>query len=193
MAVQSRLRASASWVRPARASESTSPASCAIVYHAPLVPSVLCADATFPDGSGGFLINDYGASVIRRLLPNGTMAAKNYAGTGVCAWSGDNGPASLAALCNPVVYALDGLGGMYVPDSSTHVIRRIFPNQASGVVPCGIMDDKSLVVLYTLVTLPPESEDYQDVCGKPLRGLVWRWWPSPCVDAVISVLCCSIF
>lgn len=82
-----------------------------------------------PDGLGGAWIVEAGNHVVRRLSAAGTLST--LAGNGVCAWNGDGGPASLASMCAPASIALDGLGGMIIPEPGSHVIRRVFPNLVS--------------------------------------------------------------
>lgn len=87
-----------------------------------------------PDGAGGVYVADYGSSAVRQILPNGTIASTNFAGTnGLCAAQGDGGPASLSALCSPVSIALDGLGGMYIADFGSRNIRRVLPNKVRKI------------------------------------------------------------
>ena len=55
------------------------------------------------------------------------------AGTGEAAYGGDGGPATAAALNQPLAVKLDALGNLYVVDTGNNRIRRIFLNPASGI------------------------------------------------------------
>ena len=48
-----------------------------------------------------------------------------FAGTGVSADTGDNGPATSARLGNPQGLAVDTLGNLYIADSLEHVVRKV--------------------------------------------------------------------
>lgn len=54
---------------------------------------------------------------IRRLFANGSMQATGYIGRGGGGYSGNGGPASSAQTYNTLQFALDGLGGAFVPVS----------------------------------------------------------------------------
>lgn len=54
------------------------------------------------------------------------------AGTGRPRYSGDDGPASSAALNEPTDLALDGNGGLYIADQSNHRVRKI--DLMSGII-----------------------------------------------------------
>ncbi len=47
------------------------------------------------------------------------------AGTGLCSNSGDGGPATLAAVCNPSGITVDPAGNLYISDSYNDVVRRV--------------------------------------------------------------------
>jgi hypothetical protein len=53
-----------------------------------------------------------------------TIAGAKY---GTCAYSGDNGPAAAAVLCNPQMAITDNAGNIYFSDAANWVIRMINP------------------------------------------------------------------
>jgi uncharacterized protein (TIGR03437 family) len=77
------------------------------------------------DASGNLYIADSEHNSVRRVSPNGTIST--IAGTGYCNFSGDNGPPSQAALCNPRAVAVDPQGRVLVADTINHRIRRFAP------------------------------------------------------------------
>jgi sugar lactone lactonase YvrE len=80
------------------------------------------------DGSGNVLIADAANSTIRRINPAGEVTT--IAGTAGQTGSADGtGPA--ARFANPAAVTVDGVGNIYVADSSNSAIRKITP---TGVV-----------------------------------------------------------
>jgi cysteine-rich repeat protein len=76
------------------------------------------------DGLGNLFIADWGNHCIRRV---GAVAGiiTTVAGTGEAGFSGDGGPATSAQLRLPSGVAVDGLGNLFIADSSNHVTRRV--------------------------------------------------------------------
>lgn len=76
-------------------------------------------------GPGGALyVCEIGNHVIRRIsLSNGTISTA--AGTGRPGYSGDGGPARLAALNEPYEIRFDRAGNLFVVEMKNHIIRRI--------------------------------------------------------------------
>ncbi|HET7467063.1 MAG TPA: hypothetical protein VFL29_10370 [Candidatus Dormibacteraeota bacterium] len=70
-----------------------------------------------------------GGCRIVRLSPDRRLSV--VAGTGVCGFSGDGGPASRAQINDPGGIAFDAAGNLYFADSNNHRIRRI---DAHGVI-----------------------------------------------------------
>jgi hypothetical protein len=60
---------------------------------------------------------------IRRVTPDGIIAT--YAGNGINGYSGDNGPATKAAINNGGKLAIGPSGNLYLTDPSSNVIRVI--------------------------------------------------------------------
>jgi sugar lactone lactonase YvrE len=75
------------------------------------------------DNSGNVYVVDTGNRRIRMITPGGIM--KTIAGSGQSFFSGDGGPATSADLDHPNSVKFDGLGSMYVADSSNQRIRKI--------------------------------------------------------------------
>src|SRR6478735_3026069 len=78
---------------------------------------------------GGFLIDDVGNQVIRRVWPNGTITT--VAGNGTPGYTGDGGQASSAELDNPHNVWATTDGGFLIADCSNNVIRQV---SSSGVI-----------------------------------------------------------
>ena len=51
-----------------------------------------------------------------------------FAGNGVSGYSGDGGPATAAAIWNPIGITIDAVGNLYVAQNSSYVIRKIATN-----------------------------------------------------------------
>lgn len=81
------------------------------------------------DKAGNLFITDVNNHVIRKVDPSGIITT--IAGTGVCSYSGDGGPAIKAALCSPTDLTLDNLGNIYVVDFGNNRIRMI---NALGII-----------------------------------------------------------
>lgn len=75
------------------------------------------------DTNGNVYIADTYNNRIRKVDASGTITT--FAGTGMSGDSGDNGPANEAALRSPTGVAVDGLGNVYIADSSNHRIRKV--------------------------------------------------------------------
>ena len=73
---------------------------------------------------GGVLVADEGNNRVRRVLPDGTITT--IAGTGEAGFSGDDGPASAAALDQPKALAvLPNLRGFLLADAANSRIRLV--------------------------------------------------------------------
>jgi NHL repeat-containing protein len=80
------------------------------------------AVVALPDG--GFLVADTFNNRVRRVSPQGVITT--VAGTGVAGFSGDGGPASVAALDLPKAVALlPDASGFLVADSANDRVRRV--------------------------------------------------------------------
>jgi NHL repeat len=102
--------------------------------------------AVAPTPDGGFLIADTGNNRIRRVFANGTIVT--VAGTTTGGYSGDGGPATAAALNNPLGVAVTSDGGFLIADSGNHRIRRVRPDgtivTAAGAGTPGLTGDGDL-------------------------------------------------
>jgi trimeric autotransporter adhesin len=78
---------------------------------------------------GGFLIADWGNSLVRAVSPAGVIT--RVAGAGTVGDSGDDGPATGAQLNAPRAIAVPTDGGFLIADTGNHVIRAVSP---AGVI-----------------------------------------------------------
>lgn len=81
------------------------------------------------DSHGNMYIADTNNCVIRKINTAGTVI--NFAGTGICGFSGDGGQAWTAMLSLPHGLVFDVGGDLLVADQDNHRIRKITP---SGVI-----------------------------------------------------------
>src|SRR5579883_3165522 len=81
------------------------------------------------DKNGNVFIADYGAGVVRKVAPSGTIStfAGNRGGIFGAAL-GDGGPASAALLSLPFSVVADGGGNVYIGDLGSGRIRRVDTN-----------------------------------------------------------------
>jgi uncharacterized protein (TIGR03437 family) len=77
------------------------------------------------DSSGNVYIADQNNAIIRRISTSGII--NTVAGNGQYGYSGDNGPATKAALLAPSSVTVDASGTMYIADSGNQRIRRVDP------------------------------------------------------------------
>ncbi|WP_161570822.1 Ig-like domain repeat protein [Granulicella sibirica] len=91
------------------------PANYAPIYF----PEGVAADA-----SGNVFLSDTNNSRIRRIDAQ-TGLISTVAGTGSAGTSGDNGPATSAALNTPAAMIIDGAGDIIFADSQNHAIRKV--------------------------------------------------------------------
>jgi sugar lactone lactonase YvrE len=91
----------------------------------PAVEAVLNQPAALAvDGAGNVFLCDTMNNVVRRVDAK-TGIITHVAGTEDEGFSGDGGPASTAALSDPIGLGLDGNGNLYVVDARNFRIRRI--------------------------------------------------------------------
>ncbi len=77
------------------------------------------------DAAGNILVADGYNHNVRKISPAGIIT--NFAGNHTAAYSGDGGPATAAALNNPVGLAIDKLGNVYIADDHNYVVRKVTP------------------------------------------------------------------
>jgi uncharacterized protein (TIGR03437 family) len=76
------------------------------------------------DSQGNVYISDTQNNRIRKVtVPSGIITT--IAGNGSASFSGDGGPAALAAVNQPRGLAIDALGNLYIADTGNHRIRKI--------------------------------------------------------------------
>jgi sugar lactone lactonase YvrE len=81
------------------------------------------------DSKGNLYVSDSNNCRIRKIATNGIITS--IAGTGICAYSGDKGPAQSAKLDLPQGIAFNSQQALLIADSNNHVIRKI---ASSGIV-----------------------------------------------------------
>jgi sugar lactone lactonase YvrE len=81
------------------------------------------------DPAGNLYIADIDDCRVRKVSPAGMIST--FAGTGICAYSGDGGPATSATLSVPQAVAADGNGNVYIADTGNNVIRKV---DSSGTI-----------------------------------------------------------
>lgn len=85
--------------------------------------------AVDPDGT--LYISDFGAHRVCRISPGGVLTT--LTGTGTAGFSGDGASAQLAQVNAPAGLASDGAGSLYIADSGSNRIRKIFNGVISTV------------------------------------------------------------
>lgn len=78
----------------------------------------------FVDPAGNLYLSDTENYRIRRVDAQ-TQMIETIAGTGNPGYSGDGGPATLAAITTPAGLAMDGAGNIYFADSGNQIVRRV--------------------------------------------------------------------
>lgn len=69
-------------------------------------------------------------NTIRKVNPSGIIST--VAGNGGTGYGGDNGPATSALMSNVSGVAVDGLGNVYIADTTNHRIRKV--DQSTGII-----------------------------------------------------------
>jgi alpha-tubulin suppressor-like RCC1 family protein len=75
------------------------------------------------DASGNLYVADAQHHRIRKVAPSGVITT--VAGTGTAGFSGDDGPATSAALNSPLGVAIDAAGNLFIADTNNHRIRKV--------------------------------------------------------------------
>ncbi|GAB4024554.1 NHL repeat-containing protein [Spirosoma gilvum] len=75
------------------------------------------------DGNGNLFVADQLNNRIRKIASDGTITT--VAGNGEASFSGDEGPATSAALNSPSGVAVDGPGNLFIVDQGNHRIRKV--------------------------------------------------------------------
>jgi sugar lactone lactonase YvrE len=119
------------------------------------------------DGSGNLIIADAANFRVRKVNLN-TGIITTIAGTGVDAFSGDNGPAINAALSQPFGVATDAAGNVFITDPGNDNVRRIDArtgiittfagnNSSSGPLGDGGPANKATLDIPTGITVDPSG------------------------------------
>ena len=75
------------------------------------------------DSTGNLYVSEDEGHRVRRIDSDGMITT--FAGTGEAAYSGDGGPAAIAALNAPSGLAIDALGNVYIEDDGNFCIRKV--------------------------------------------------------------------
>ncbi len=75
------------------------------------------------DGSGNLLVADTGNYRLRKIASAGIITT--VAGTSDGSFSGDNGPAAVAQLYNPIQVAADASGNLFIADRNNNRVRKV--------------------------------------------------------------------
>ncbi len=81
------------------------------------------------DSAGDLYIADFGNNRVRMVSPSGVITT--IAGNGTFGDSGDNGPATAAAISGPAGIAVDAAGDVFLTDPFHGLVRKVSP---SGVI-----------------------------------------------------------
>jgi sugar lactone lactonase YvrE len=82
------------------------------------------------DAKGNIYIGDQGNNLVRKVDVN-TQLISSVAGTGVCGFSGDGGPATAAEICYPWGVAVSKKGSLYIADYGNARVRVV---DSSGTI-----------------------------------------------------------
>ena len=98
------------------------------------------------DAAGSLFISDTNNQRIRKVSTGGTITT--VAGNGVSGYSGDGGPATLAALRGPRDVVVDAAGNIYIADVGNYAVRLVSPGgiitTAAGTGTAGYSGDGGL-------------------------------------------------
>ena len=94
--------------------------------HRPATEAQLTAYDVALDRNGNIYISDTENQRIRKVDKEGIITT--VAGSGDKGYSGDGGPATEAALEDPVGVAVDGEGNLYFADHHNSVVRKVDPS-----------------------------------------------------------------
>jgi sugar lactone lactonase YvrE len=82
------------------------------------------------DTTGNVYVADSGNHMVFKISSSGVLNL--VAGTGTAGFSGDNGPATAAALSYPSAVAVDAYGNVYIADSSNSRVRKV--SASTGII-----------------------------------------------------------
>src|SRR5262249_18009961 len=93
------------------------------------------------DGAGNLFVADTGNHRVRRVSTSGVIAT--IAGNGNQGFSGDNGPATDAALNQPGKLAFDDAGNLYIWDFGNRRLRKV---SRDGIITSHPVTDSGYVI-----------------------------------------------
>jgi sugar lactone lactonase YvrE len=115
------------------------------------------------DSAGTLFIADELNNRIRKVSPDGTIIT--VAGNGEAGFSGDTGPATDAALNDPLSITLDRRGNLYIAEAGSHRVREVFGVAAPALIVGDLNHDGTVNIqdvvlsLQLSVNLRTPSED----------------------------------
>ena len=99
------------------------------------------------DASGDLFISESGNLVVREVTSAGIIST--VVGTGTLGYTGDGGPASGAAITNPIALAFDAAGDLFIAETNNGSIREV-----AGAVPLTVTADPTTTTL-SISTITP--------------------------------------
>ncbi len=83
------------------------------------------------DAKGNLYVSDQLNCLVRRITVKGEIVA--FAGSGICGFGGDGGPALKALLADPAGLAFDNDGNLLIADSGNQRIRKVVDGKISTI------------------------------------------------------------
>ncbi|MEO8595861.1 MAG: hypothetical protein ABI759_21250 [Candidatus Solibacter sp.] len=128
------------------------------------------------DSQGNLYVADTNNQKVRKITPDGKISTA--AGNGAFDYSGDGGPATLAAMAYPRDVAVDSAGDLYIADAHSRRIRKvsngIIQSIACGDIPtpCGAAEHGDLLVEPSGVAVAADGTVYvADGAGNAVRAI----------------------
>jgi len=106
------------------------------------------------DPTGNLYLADEGNCRVRKMSKAGIIST--IAGTGICGYSGDGGPATEGTLNSPQAVAADANGNIYISDAGNFVIRKI-DNSGTITTFISLLDDNGSATSARTVALAADS------------------------------------
>lgn len=108
------------------------------------------------DAAGDLYIADSAVNVVRSVTASSGII-QTVAGTGSSGYSGDNGPATSAALANPQNLAVDAAGNLYIADATNNVVRKVASSASALAFPSASVGLASVAQFVTAANIGTQS------------------------------------